>query len=90
MGVYYHLGIGVAKNVEKAIDLLRKSSKVGNGQSSYQLYVIYSQEEGFKDVVKAYYYLEKAIQVGVTMFDDFQKLFKENYEQLSEIFLKNK
>lgn len=42
MGVFYHLGFGVQRNVEKAIEYLRKSSKVGNGQSSYQLYVIYS------------------------------------------------
>jgi len=31
MGVFYHLGIGVPKNVEKALVLLRKASKEGNG-----------------------------------------------------------
>lgn len=30
MGVFYHLNFGVAKNVEKAIEYLSKSSKAGN------------------------------------------------------------
>ena len=90
MGVFYHLGYGVARNIEKAIELLKRSSKVGNGQSSYQLYVIYSQEEGFKDARKAYYYLEKAIQYGVTMFDEFEKLFKDNFDELAQVFITNK
>lgn len=52
--------------------------------------MIYTNEEGFKDAKKAYYYLEKAIQYGVTMFDDFQKLFKDHYDELAQIFLTNK
>lgn len=31
MGVFYHLGCGVARNVEKSIEFLRRSSKEGNG-----------------------------------------------------------
>jgi TPR repeat protein len=35
MGVFYHKGFGVGKNVGKAIELLQKSAKAGNGQSLY-------------------------------------------------------
>ena len=31
MGVFYHLGFGVSKNVEKAIEYLAKSANAGNG-----------------------------------------------------------
>jgi TPR repeat protein len=71
MGIFYHMGFGVSKNVDKAIEYLNKSAKEGNGQSSYQLFAIYSTEETHKDVVKAYKNLEKAIITGVTMFDVF-------------------
>ena len=69
MGVFYHLGFGVAKNVEKAVEFLSKSAKWGNGQSCYQLYLIYSEEGEKKDVKKAYKYYEKALNSGVSMFD---------------------
>lgn len=35
MGVFYHLAFGVQKNVPKAVELLLKSAKAGNAQSSY-------------------------------------------------------
>jgi TPR repeat protein len=35
VGVFYHLGFGVSKNLEKAIEYLSKSAKEGNGQSYY-------------------------------------------------------
>ena len=90
MGVFYYQGFGVAKNVDKAIDMLVKASKTGNGQSSYQLYEIYLNDESHKDVKKAYYYLEKALLRGVSLFDKLQELFKDNYEQLAQVFLENK
>jgi TPR repeat protein len=31
MGVFYHLGFGVAKNLDKAIELLTRAGKQGNG-----------------------------------------------------------
>lgn len=37
MGVFYHLAIGVPKNLDKAITYLTRASKSGNGQSCYQL-----------------------------------------------------
>ena len=58
--------------------------------SSYQLYLIYGFEEGHKDVKKAYKYLEKACQYGVTGFDDFTKLFKDNYDALCADFIAKK
>lgn len=35
LGVFYHEGFGVNKNVGKAIDLLNEAAKQGNGQSMY-------------------------------------------------------
>jgi TPR repeat protein len=78
MGVFYHIAFGVGKNVEKAIEYLTKSARAGNGQSCYQLFLIYYQEEGFKDVVKAYQYLEKGIMNGCSHFDELHALFKEH------------
>lgn len=78
MGVFYHLGFGVSKNVDKAIEYLSRSAKEGNGQSQFQLYLIHKDEEGYKDVKKAYYFLEKAILNGVSNFDQLQLLFTEN------------
>lgn len=76
--MFYHLGFGVGKNIEKSIQFLEKSAKGGNGQSQYQLYMIYNSEEGFKDIKKAYAYLIKAIQNGVSCFNDLSVVFKEN------------
>lgn len=61
MGVFYHMGFGVAKNEEKSIDYLTKAAKVGNGQSCYELCEVYMSEGPHKDVKKAYHYLEKAL-----------------------------
>jgi len=33
MGVFYHEGWGVAKNVTKGLDFLTKAAEKGNGQS---------------------------------------------------------
>ena len=42
IGVFYHEGFGVAKNVKKAIEYLTKAAAAGNGQSMFQLFTIYS------------------------------------------------
>lgn len=47
------------------------------------MFVIYTHEEGFKDLKKAYKHLEKALFNGVTQFDELHKLFKENFDELS-------
>ena len=81
MGVFYHLGFGVTKNLEKAVGYLVRSAKLGNGQSCYQLSQLYSHEEGeFRDMKKAYYYFEKALLNGLSLFDDFHALFKANFD----------
>lgn len=88
MGVFYHLGFGVAKNLPKAVEYLTKAAKTGNGQSCYQLAVLYSSEEGeFKDIKKAYSYFEKALLYGVSFFEEFQGLFTANFDLLAPIFL---
>jgi len=74
IGVFYHEGFGVSKDISKAIEHLTLSSNRGNGQSHYQLFLIHSGKEGqvddYKNPDKAYNYLVKAIQHGVTYFDE--------------------
>ena len=43
--------------------------------------------EGKKDVVKAYKYLNKAMTLGVTNFEQMNKYFKDNYDTLSPVFV---
>lgn len=91
MGVFYHLGFGVSKNVAKAVELLTRAAKTGNAQSSYQLAILYINEEGeFKNIKKAYHYFEKALIYGVSFFEEFHGLFIANFDELSTIFLTTK
>ncbi len=90
MGVFYHQGYGVSKNVTKAIENLVKADKRGNGQSSYQLYKIYTEEAEVKNMTKAYHYLTKALITGVTYFDEMQTFFSANYDELSKVFIEQK
>ena len=46
-----------------------RASKLGNAQSNYQLFLLYSKIDEKKDVVKAYIQLYKAISMGITFFD---------------------
>ena len=72
MGVFYHLGFGVSKNLPKAVEYLTRAAKTGNGQSCYQLAVLYMNEDGeFKNAKKAYAFFEKALLNGVSFFEDF-------------------
>lgn len=55
MGVFYMEGFGVAMNLDKAEEMLLKAAKMGNGQSNFQLFTLYSGDNSKKDVVKAYH-----------------------------------
>lgn len=94
IGVFYHEGFGVAKNIPKAVEYLQKAADAGNGQSMYQLFIIHSGKEGqdasHKDAVKAYDYLMDAIINGVTFFDEAISFFKANYEQIAPHYVKAK
>lgn len=94
MGVFYHEGWGVAKNIEKAVEFLTRSANAGNGQSWFQLYLIHSGKEGqdqaLKDPIKAYHYLLNAVYRGVTYFEELLAFFAANYEVLAPVFLKQK
>lgn len=83
-------GYGVNQNFDKAEESLLRAAKLGNAQSNYQLYLLYSKTEGKKDVVKAYKHLLKAISMGVTFFDELTKYFKENYDVLLPVFCEMK
>ena len=73
MGVFYHEGFGVSKNIEKAIEFLLKAAEMGNCQSMYQLHLIKSgfdgQDDNFRDIEDSYKWIVKGIQNGATMFD---------------------
>ena len=83
-------GFGVPKNLDKAIGLLTEAAKMGNGQSHFQLFLLYSQVEEKKDVVLAYKHLNKAVTRGVTFFDQMNAYFKANYDVLAPVFLETK
>ena len=82
MGVFYMEGFGVPKNLEKAETLLQRAAKMGNGQSNFQLFMLYSTCDEKKDIVKAYRQLTKAVTLGVTYFDQLHSFFKENQDAL--------
>ena len=46
IGVFYHDGFGVSKNVEKAMEYLKVGVDAGNGQSMYQMYLVHSGKPG--------------------------------------------
>ena len=69
IGVFYMEGYGVTRNIATAEEYLTRAAKMGNAQSNYQLFLLYSKEEEKKDLVRAYRNLLKAVQMGVTFFD---------------------
>ena len=89
-GVFSMEGFGVSKNLDKAIDLLTQAAKMGNAQSSFQLFMLYSQVEEKKDPVLAYKNLSQAVTRGVTFFDQMNAYFKEHYDVLAPVFLETK
>lgn len=88
MGIYYMEGFGVAMNLDKSEALLAAAAHAGNGQSLYQLFLLYSTMAPKKDVGKAYLSMIKALQMGVTQYEAADKFFKENFETLSPLFTK--
>ena len=86
MGVFYMEGFGVARNLDKAEALLLRAAKTGNGQSNFQLHLLYSGVEEKKDLVKAYSQLYKAVTRGVTYFDQLHAFFKANFDALAPVF----
>jgi len=79
-------GFGVSQNLDKSEALLLKAYKAGNAQSAYQLFVLYSTMGTKKNTVKAYRFLNKAVNMGVTHFEAMNKYFKEHYEILQPVF----
>jgi len=87
MGVFYQEGFGVARNLNKSIELLKKAARAGNGQSAFQLFLIYSKEDEVKDNKIAYKYLAKAVENGVTYFEQMNSFFKDNQDELAPVFV---
>ena len=94
MGVFYHEGFGVSKNIEKAIEFLTQAASKGNCQSMYQLHLIKSgndgQDDNFRDVEGSYEWLLKGIQCGATFFDQAIEYFKQHFDVLAPVFLSQK
>jgi TPR repeat protein len=88
MGVFYQEGFGVSKNLDKAVEMLKRAAKLGNAQSDFQLFLLYSREEEKKNAALAYKHLARAVSMGVTFFDQMHEYFKDNYDALAEQFLK--
>jgi len=86
LAVFYMEGFGVSQNLDKAEELLLKAAKAGNGQSAYQLFIMYSSFPTKKNTIKAYRMMNKAVQQGVTHFEVMDKYFKENFDVLRLIF----
>lgn len=94
IGVFYHQGFGVHKNLDKAIEYLSKSAAMGHCHSMYQLFLIYSgrenEDQKLADFQKAYGYIMKALQYGVTNYDDAINYFKQHYSELAPSFVRTK
>lgn len=91
IGVFYHEGFGVSKNISKAMEYLTEAATAGNCQSMYQLFLIQSGREGqdpkYKNVAEAYKWLIRGTQNGATFFDDANAFFKEHYDALAPAFV---
>ena len=90
VGVLYHRGQGVEKDVKTAIKYLEAARDKGNCQADYELFDIYAREESFEDYPKAYGYFLDAIENGFTSFQELQDFFKKNIKELTPVFLKRK
>lgn len=86
MGVFYMEGFGVTENLDTAEQYLIKAAKMGNGQSNFQLFMLYSKREGKIDLANAYRQLYKAVIHGVTYFDQLHAFFNENFAALKDVF----
>ena len=65
LGIMYASGIGVNKDTNKAITLLKKASNGGDSYAGYSLGNIYSQGDGVeKDFKEAAIWFEKAANAG--------------------------
>ena len=94
IGVFYHQGFGVHKNIEKAMEYLKRSGGMGHCHSLYQLFLIYSGREGqdqkLANFDTAYNYLMRALQYGVTQYEDAIAYFKQHYSELAPSFVRTK
>ena len=92
IGVFYHDGFGVTKDIGKAIEFLKKAAEQGNCQSMYQLSIIMSgkdgQDDNYRNVEQSYFWLVQGIMRGATFFDEAIQYFKLHFDTLAPIFLK--
>lgn len=61
LGVFYLEGFGVAQNLDKGEAALLKAAMAGNGQSHFQLFILYSSFDPKKDAAKAYKHMVKSL-----------------------------
>jgi len=64
LGILYLQGIGVAKDINKAIYWITKAAEAGDSDAQYNLGVIYSEKEyeSFNNFEKSYYWYKKSTE----------------------------
>ena len=73
LGMAYNNGDGVAKNNEEGLRWIIQSANLGNNFAAYFLGVSYYEAVEIKDVSKARYWLQKAIELGNEMAIQYKK-----------------
>jgi len=64
LGYFYHIGIGVKKNINTAISFYKIAVKKGNVMAINNLAVCYQKEESVKDINLAIHFYKLAIEKG--------------------------
>ena len=90
VGVLYHRGLGVDKDLTESIRYLERAVELGNCQADYELFDIYAREEDKLNLPLAYDYFCSAVENGFTSFQELIEFFKKNVTELRDHFLKRK
>lgn len=73
LGMAYLNGDGVAENEKDGLRWITQSANLGNNMAAYYLGVFYFEAIEIKDVSKARYWLQKAIELGNEMAIQYKK-----------------
>ena len=75
VGVCYHLGKGVEKNLQEAVKWFRKAADLGNGAAMWNLGCCYEKGEGVeKNIDQAVYWYKKGADKDINCKDALKRL----------------
>ena len=75
VGVYYHLGKGVEKNLQEAVKWYRKAADLGNGAAMWNLGCCYEKGEGVeKNIDQAVYWYKKGADKHINCKEALKRL----------------